>query len=58
MYTNLHNVSPRLGGFSAGTYWSSSEYGVDLAWYQNFNSGNQTNYTKYYTHYVRPVRAF
>ena len=49
-----------VGGFSSGSYWSSSEYGASLAWDQEFANGNQ-----YYPFkgnssqvYVRSVRAF
>ena len=48
----------RVGGFSGDYYWSSSEFDVDDAWYQHFYSGNQYDSTKYFTGYVRPVRAF
>ena len=48
----------RVGGFSGDYYWSSSEFDVDDAWYQHFSSGNQYDSTKYFTGYVRPVRAF
>jgi hypothetical protein len=47
-----------VGGFSGDYYWSSSEFDVDDAWYQHFYSGNQYDSTKYFTGYVRPVRAF
>ena len=56
MYTNLRQVG--VGGFSSVYYWSSSETGVSLAWFQDFNSGDQYDYGKYYAGYVRPVRAF
>lgn len=46
-----------IGGFAAAYYWSSSEGTSNLAWSQNFNDGLQYNYLKYYTHYVRAVRA-
>jgi hypothetical protein len=54
MYANRNAI----GGFSTGTYWSSSEFGVNLAWYQSFTSGSQYGDYKIYTSYVRPVRAF
>ena len=56
MYTNLRQVG--VGGFSAGFYWSSSEDVDGSAWTQYFGLGIQTNEVKYYTFYVRPVRAF
>lgn len=47
-----------VGGFSAGYYWSSSEYDANLAWYQYFGDGIQYGNYKDTTTYVRPVRAF
>ena len=45
-------------GFSTDFYWSSSEYAVNLAWFQDFASGLQDDDNKSYTNFVRPVRAF
>jgi hypothetical protein len=56
MYTNLRQAG--VGGFSTGTYWSSSEYDGDVAWLQNFYVGDQYGTNKTDTLYVRPVRAF
>jgi len=47
-----------VGGFVSNFYWSSSEVYSLETWYQNFSNGTQSNLAKYYTHYVRPVRAF
>ena len=47
-----------IGGFSAPSYWSSSEYGAGTLWAQNFNSGEQFWSYKDYSGGVRPVRAF
>ena len=47
-----------IGGFTTNYYWSSSEYNASYAYYENFNSGNQTNGNKNTTYYVRAVRAF
>ena len=47
-----------IGGFSADYYWSSSEYGEGIAWYQYFADGNQSQFFKSWANYVRPVRAF
>jgi hypothetical protein len=58
MYINLHSASTPLGGFSAGYYWSSSEFDGNLAWCQVFAFGSQFNRNKLNTYYVRPVRAF
>jgi hypothetical protein len=47
-----------VGGFVSNDYWSSSEaYSLETQ-YQNFSVGTQSNLAKYYTLYVRPVRAF
>jgi hypothetical protein len=54
----LYLLRTTVGVFEANVYWSSSEGGADSAWYQNFGDGIQTNTYKYYTAYVRPVRAF
>ena len=45
-------------GFANNYYWSSSEYGADGAWAQNFNTGFQVPSYKGNPEYVRPVRAF
>jgi hypothetical protein len=45
-------------GFSAGSYWSSSERAGPTAWRQSFGTGNQFDSAKGLTFYVRPVRAF
>jgi hypothetical protein len=45
-------------GFTADSYWSSSEYGDGTAWYQDFGNGYQYGYFKGFALYVRPVRAF
>jgi hypothetical protein len=47
-----------VGGFAAVFYWSSSEGNASLAWGQDFSLGNQSSNSKYFTNYVRPVRAF
>jgi hypothetical protein len=47
-----------VGDFVSNFYWSSSEVYSLETWYQNFSNGTQSNLAKYYTHYVRPVRAF
>ena len=58
MYTYLYRASTPLGGFSTGTYWSSPEFGVNDAWFQDFSDGKQNGDLKSETYYVRPVRAF
>ena len=69
MWTNLadsdgdgQNTGPsdpnNLGGFSANSYWSSTENLYDDAWKQSFNDGYQGNDGKNGYDYVRSVRAF
>jgi len=58
MYINLYSASTPLGGFSSGSYWSSSESDDDTAGSQVFADGSQYNYLKIDADYVRPVRAF
>ena len=47
-----------VGGFTSGTYWSSSEVSRFLAWVQGFGSGSQDGLDKDATLRVRAVRAF
>jgi hypothetical protein len=47
----------RVGGFSTGGYWSSSEINVEGASYQDFSLGVQDYGYKSDALYVRPVRA-
>ena len=56
MYNNLRPVG--VGGFASVDYWSSSEYGANDAWYQDFEIGGQYSDRKTNAYYVRPVRAF
>lgn len=35
----LYNVRELIGGFSNRSYWSSTEYWFNLAWYVNFENG-------------------
>jgi hypothetical protein len=57
MNTNLRQAG--VGGFSAGEYWSSSEFDDNYAWLQDFSLGAQGASDKNYgTYFVRPVRAF
>jgi len=56
MYVNLKLYG--LGGFGSYLYWSSSEDDAYNAWYQNFDDGNQYNYSKNNTLRVRAVRVF
>ena len=55
----LYDAKDVVGGFASGSYWSSSEYSSNYAWYQYFDDGNQSNYDgKGSTLRVRAVRAF
>ena len=47
-----------VGGFALYPYWSSSELGTILAWFQNFSNGLQDFNNKNSTYPVRVVRAF
>jgi hypothetical protein len=54
MYVNKNAI----GDFSTDFYWSSSEYGDDSVWVQDFSLGLQGAGLKNLTLYMRPVRAF
>ena len=61
MYENLYKNG--VGGFSADNiyyyyYWSSSEYDENCVWYQFFNEGKQTYFSKPYDLLVLCSRAF
>ena len=56
IYTNLHLAF--LGGFAADFYWSSTETGSSLAYFQGFVSGYQDFDSKGDRNRVRAVRAF
>ncbi len=63
MYINKATIDATAfanGGtaFANTTYWSSSEYNYHNAWRQSFLIGNHYYSYKYYTVYVRAVRAF
>jgi hypothetical protein len=47
-----------IGGFANNYYWSSTEFDNLNARNQNFVNGNQNDYYKANTYYVRAVRAF
>jgi len=47
-----------VGGFAGAWYWGSSENVYGHAWDQDFGSGDQYDYDKYYPGTVRAVRAF
>jgi hypothetical protein len=54
----LYSERVRVGGFSTGNYWSSSEHAEGSAWYQNFSSGSYPAAGKESSYFVRVVRAF
>jgi hypothetical protein len=59
MYYNRHVTTGLIGGFAYNDYWSSSEYGINSAWLQDFSFGYQTNLGKNKANaHVRAVRAF
>lgn len=45
-------------GFSPTYYWSSTQNGPNLAWYQSFVTGQQVGYGKPAPAAIRPIRAF
>ena len=59
MYINKDDLEA-VDGFSpfSDYYWSSTEIDIDLAWFQDFSNGDQLNFIKFSTYYVRAVRAF
>lgn len=56
MYTNLYLNG--VGGFSSGSYWSSSEEGINNSWAMIFSAGAYDNNVKFSDLGVRAVRAF
>jgi hypothetical protein len=54
----MYQNRSKIGGFSANSYWSSTENLYDDAWKQSFNDGYQGNDGKNGYDYVRSVRAF
>lgn len=54
----MYNQRVTIGGFAGVAYWSSAEGDTNYAWAQYFASGHQYSSHKYYTYYVRAVRAF
>lgn len=45
-------------GFAPTFYWSSTQNGPNLAWYQSFVTGQQVGYGKPSLAAIRPIRAF
>jgi len=56
MYANLK--AKGLGNFQDISYWSSTEFGVNSAWYIYFPLGHYTDITKTFRFAVRPIRSF
>ena len=57
MYINLHLAG--LGGFAACSYWSSTEFDSEFAWFRFFNyGGTHWHLPKTFYMGVRAVRAF
>ncbi|MEQ1545822.1 hypothetical protein [Methyloglobulus sp.] len=57
MYNNL--LEAGVGNFESDVYWSSTEFGSNFAWLQNFVNGDQVHVgNKGDTFGVRAVRAF
>jgi hypothetical protein len=56
----IDNVANQNGGqnLKQGYYWSSTEYNIDKAYQQNFNTGEQLFYSKIDYNYVRAIRSY
>ncbi|MBL4867343.1 MAG: DUF1566 domain-containing protein [Pseudomonadales bacterium] len=54
----LFQQKNKVGRFSAGFYWSSTESDKEHAWYQNFSNGNQAYNFKDKKGAVRAIRSF
>lgn len=54
----LNTQQAAVGFFAKFFYWSSTEYGNNYAWYENFFIGGQDSNDKSSPFYVRAVRAF
>ena len=54
----IYKQKESIGGFSIYSYWSSTEYGNNFAWFQYFYNGSQNVNNKHYSNFVRAVRAF
>ena len=61
MYLKMTELNTLLGKVSGtaltGTYWSSTEYGSDFAWYVHFWNGDVYSVDKSYYYRLRLVRA-
>ena len=56
----IQKVAGTVGGFATNNvlYWSSTEENASYAGVQNFTDGVQSIDGKFFTNYVRPIRAF
>jgi len=54
----LYLKKVEIGGFASAYYWSSTENDNYYAWGQYFDNGTQFYDGKYFTFYVRAIRAF
>lgn len=54
----LYQQKSVVGGFEDYSYWSSTEYGSDYAWNQDFGNGIRYRYDKFLALKVRAIRAF
>jgi hypothetical protein len=57
---DINTTAATNGGsdFSTNSYWSSTQYDDDNAWYKNFTVGDQYYFLKNYSMFVRAVRVF
>ena len=63
MYLNRATINTTAAAnsgsdFSTNYYWSSTELGLNYAWFRYFDYGGQFSYNKYNAYDVRAVRAF
>ncbi len=54
----LYDNRSSIGGFSTGSYWSSSNYSHNFSWSLSFSTGTTQFWYKDYAYYVRAVRSF
>ena len=54
----LYKQKNVVGGFRTIAYWSSSEFNLTAAWFQNFSNGSQVKAGKKGSYALRPVRYF
>lgn len=54
----LYSQRATIGGFTTGSYWSSTENGATASWFQDFSDGTQDFTSKTTAYNVRPIRSF